>query len=66
MTGWIRLTSAENYVPPIYICVDHIQAVYARDEHLSAHIDMITGQYDVIESTDEVLQKIRLARPTRD
>lgn len=66
MTGWIRLTSAEDYVTPIYLSVDHIQDVYARDEHLSAHIDMIAGQFDVIESTDEVLQKIRLARPTRD
>ena len=74
MTGWVKLTRWDPTAPDpehagdIYISVDNIQAVY--EELMDCGpvvtvVDMITGQFEVSEDVDEVLKKIRLARPTR-
>ena len=68
MTGWIRLTrrTDDSY---IYISVDHIQAVCEElgdfEDGTYTKIDMVTGEFEVKEPVEDVLKKIRLARPVR-
>ena len=74
MTGWIKLNEwkPDAYLPDhagdLYISVDNIQAVYEEVEDngdIVTVIDMITGEFRSSDGIDEVLKKIRLARPTR-
>ena len=74
MIGWIKLTKYEPdaLVPSdtsaIYINVDQIQSVYEEVEDngdIITVIDLVTGRHIVSEEAVNVLQKIKLARPTR-
>lgn len=74
MTGWIKLTKYEpNALVPcdtsaVYINVDQIQSVYEEVEDngdIITVIDLVTGRHIVSEEAVNVLQKIKLARPTR-
>lgn len=68
MTGWIKLTKIDG--GPVYICVDHIQAVFEMpddydDPEVVTVLDMVTGAWNVKEDVETVLKKIKLARPER-
>ena len=74
MIGWIKLTKYEPdaLVPSdtsaIYLNVDQIQSVYEEVEDngdIITVIDLVTGRHIVSEEAVNVLQKIKLARPTR-
>ena len=74
MIGWIKLTKYEPdaLVPSdtsaVYINVDQIQSVYEEVEDngdIITVIDLVTGRHIVSEEAVNVLQKIKLARPTR-
>ncbi|MBR3237408.1 MAG: hypothetical protein IKF99_03125 [Oscillospiraceae bacterium] len=74
MIGWIKLTKYEPdaLVPSdtsaVYVNVDQIQSVYEEVEDngdIITVIDLVTGRHIVSEEAVNVLQKIKLARPTR-
>lgn len=76
ITGWIKLRRYDPFVifaddlAPVYVSVDQIQAVYEEadqdnDGVTYTVLDMITGEIKVDDGIDEVMQKIKLARPVR-
>lgn len=76
ITGWIKLRRYDPFaifadgLAPVYVSVDQIQAVYEEvdqdnDGVTYTVLDMITGEIKVDDGIDEVMQKIKLARPVR-
>lgn len=78
ITGWIKLQQYSDWtdaalpdeIAPVYVSVDNIQSVYEAvntggDGATYTIINMVRGHIIVSDPIDEVMQKIKLARPVR-